>query len=139
MEIIGRRWTIFYALTGSLPGICLMLLAHRAPGYERVLMTAGGLITGFTVLSSATAHRVYLTEQFPTALRGRGHIFGESCGRIFAFGLVPFFVAPHTGSPTIYFGTILVIVSIGAFIPVVFGRETVGQLETVNEGVPVLT
>jgi hypothetical protein len=30
MEIIGRRWTIAYALTGSLPGLALMLLSHRA-------------------------------------------------------------------------------------------------------------
>jgi MFS transporter, putative metabolite transport protein len=138
MEIIGRRWTIFYALAGSLPGICLMLLAHRAPGYEPVLMTAGGLIIGFTVLSAFTASRLYLSEQFPTALRGRGHIFGESFGRVFANGLVPFLIEPHTASPTIFFGAIFVIVAIGAFIPIVFGRETIGQLETVTERVPAL-
>ena len=136
MEIIGRRWTILYALGGSLPGICLMLLAHRAGPYAGAVMMAGGLLTGFTALSCFTATRVYLSEQFPTALRGRGHIFGESFGRIFAGGLVPYFIAPHTNSPTIYFGTILVIVSIGAFIPLVFGRETVGQLESVTETVP---
>jgi hypothetical protein len=45
---------------------------------------------------------------------------------------------PHTGSPTIFFGTILVVVGVGAFIPVVFGRETVGQLETVSENLPAL-
>ncbi len=28
MELIGRRWTIAYALTGSLPGLFMMLLAH---------------------------------------------------------------------------------------------------------------
>jgi MFS transporter, putative metabolite transport protein len=138
MEIIGRRWTIFYALAGSLPGICLMLLAHRAPGYEPVLMTAGGLIIGFTVLSTFTASRLYLSEQFPTALRGRGQIFGESFGRVFANGLVPFLIEPHTASPTIFFGAIFVIVAIGAFIPIVFGRETIGQLETVTERVPAL-
>jgi hypothetical protein len=47
-------------------------------------------------------------------------------------------MAPYTGSPAIFFGTILVVVTIGAFIPLVFGRETVGQLETVTEGVPAL-
>ena len=138
MEIIGRRWTIFYAMIGSLPGLCLMLLANRAPGYASTLMTAGGLITGFTVLSTFTASRIYLSEQFPTALRGRGHIFGESFGRLFAGGLVPFLIEPHTGSAPIFFGTILVVVAIGAFVPVVFGRETVGQLETVTEEAPVL-
>jgi hypothetical protein len=59
MEIIGRRWTIAYALTGSLPGLVLMLLSHRAR-------------------------------------------------------------------------------AIGAFIPIAFGRETVGPLETVTEGIPAL-
>ena len=136
MEIIGRRWTIFYALAGSIPGIVLMLMAHRAGPHAAIVMMTGGLITGFTVLSAFTATRVYLSEQFPTALRGRGHIFGELFGRIFAGVLAPFLLAPHTGSPAIFFGTILVVVGVGAFIPVLFGRETVGQLETVTEGVP---
>ncbi|MBV8334612.1 MAG: MFS transporter, partial [Alphaproteobacteria bacterium] len=138
MEIIGRRWTIFYAQAGSLPGICLMLLAHQAGGYASVVMVAGGLITGFTVLSAFTATRMYLSEQFPTALRGRGQMFGESFGRLFAQGLVPFLIVPHTGSAPIFFGSILVIVAIGAFIPVLFGRETIGQLETVTEEVPAV-
>jgi putative MFS transporter len=138
MEIIGRRWTIAYALTGSLPGLALMLLSHRAGEYAGVVMVAGGLIMGFTVLSAFTATRVYLSEQFPTALRGRGHIFGESFGRLFAGGLMPFLMTPYTGSAPIFFGTILAVVAIGAFIPVLFGKETVGQLETVTEGVPAL-
>jgi MFS family permease len=135
MEVIGRRWTIFYALAGSLPGLVLMLMAHRAGAHAAIVMMAGGLITGFTVLSSFTCTRVYLSEQFPTALRGRGHTFGESTGRVFAGVLAPFLMAPHTGSPTIFFGAILVVVAIGAFIPVVFGRETIGQLEAFTEGV----
>jgi MFS transporter, putative metabolite:H+ symporter len=138
MEIIGRRWTIFYALAGSLPGLVLMMMAHRAGTNAAIVMLAGGLITGFTVLSSFSATRVYLSEQFPTALRGRGHIFGESFGRIFAGVLAPFLMTPHTGSPTIFFGTILAVVAVGALIPVVFGRETTGQLEAVTEAAPVV-
>jgi MFS transporter, putative metabolite:H+ symporter len=138
MEIIGRRWTIAYALAGSLPGLVLMLMAHRAGQFATVLMVAGGLITGFTVLSAFSATRVYISEQFPTELRGRGHIFSESFSRVFAFVLVPFFMVPHTGSPTIFFGTIVIAVSIGAFIPLIFGKETVGQLETVTEDEPAL-
>jgi MFS family permease len=133
MEIIGRRWTIAYALAGSLPGLFLMLLAHRMGDYAGVTMVAGGMIIGFTVLSAFTATRVYLSEQFPTELRGRGHIFGESFGRLFAGGLAPFLMEPHTGSAVVFFGTIFVVVAIGAFIPLTFGRETVGQLETVSE------
>jgi len=113
-----------------------MLSAHTAGPRAGALMMAGGLIIGFTVVSAFSATRVYLSEQFPTALRGRGHIFGESVGRILAGGLVPFFLAPHTDSPTIYFGTLLVVVALGAFVPVVFGKETVGQLEAVAEEVP---
>jgi MFS transporter, putative metabolite:H+ symporter len=139
MEIIGRRWTIFYAMFGALPGILLMMMAHRAGQYATIVMVTGALMTGFTALSTATAFRVYLAEQFPTALRGRGHIFGESVGRIFSGVTAPFLMEPHTGSPVIFFGTILVMVTIGAFIPLLFGRETVGQLEAVTEGVPLPT
>jgi MFS family permease len=136
MEIIGRRWTIFYALAASLPGLFMMMMAHRAGSYATVLMVTGALLTGFTALSAATAFRVYLSEQFPTALRGRGHAFGESTGRVFSGVLAPFLMTPHTGSATIFFGTILAVVAIGAFIPLLFGRETVGLLETVTEGSP---
>ncbi len=137
MEIIGRRWTIAYALGGSLPGLFLMLQAHRLGELAAVAMTAGALITGFTVLSAFTATRIYLSEQFPTALRGRGHIFGESFGRLFAGVLAPFLMEPHTGSAPIFFGTILVVVAIGAFIPILFGRETIGQLESFTEAAAV--
>jgi MFS transporter, putative metabolite:H+ symporter len=138
MEIIGRRWTICYALLGSLPGLCLMLLAHRTASVAAPLMMTGALMTGFTALSAGTAARVYLSEQFPTALRGRGHMFGESFGRMFSGVLSPFLMAPFTGSPAIFFGTLLAVAAIGAFIPVALGRETVGQLEIVTESVPEL-
>jgi MFS family permease len=131
MEIIGRRWAIFFVMGGSLPGFCLMLLAQTAGPYARVLMILGGLLVGFTVVSAFPATRLYLSEQFPTALRGRGHIFGESCGRIFAGGLLPFLMAPHTGSPTIFFGTMLLFAAIGALVPIVWGKETTGQIEVI--------
>ncbi len=57
---------------------------------------------------------------------------GESTGRLFAGVLAPFLMEPHTGSATIFFGTILAVVAIGTFISLGFGRQTVGQLETVN-------
>jgi MFS family permease len=134
MEVIGRRWTITYCLIGSLPGLLMMAMAHRAGGYSTVVFVAGALITGFTVLSTFPAVRVYLSEQFPTALRGRGQYFGEATGRIFAGALAPYLLTPFTGSPTIFFGTLAVVALIGAFVPVLFGKETVGQLERVSEG-----
>ena len=90
MEIIGRRWTIAFALTGAIPGLFLMAIAHLAGPYATVVMSAGAMVTGFTVLSAFPATRMYLSEQFPTALRGRGNIFGESFGRLFAGVLAPF-------------------------------------------------
>jgi MFS transporter, putative metabolite:H+ symporter len=136
MEIIGRRWTITYCLGGAIPGLALMGLAHQAGSYATVAMSAGAIITGLTVLSSFPAVRVYLSEQFPTALRGRGHFFGEATGRIFAGVLTPFLLEPYTGSATIFFGTIAGVVAIGACIPLLFGKETVGQLEIVTEAIP---
>jgi len=74
---------------------------------------------------------MYLSEQFPTALRGRGHIFGESCGKIFAGGLLPFFYGAAYWSPTIFFGTMLLFAAIGALVPIVWGKETIGQIEVI--------
>jgi putative MFS transporter len=137
MEIIGRRWTMTYSLAGSLPGIALMACAHWADEAASVVFIAGALITGFTVLSAFPCTRVYLSEQFPTALRGRGHFFGESTARLMAGVLFPLFLERYTASPMVFFGTLLIVVGIGAFVPLLFGRETVGQLESVSETVRV--
>ena len=133
MEFIGRRWTITYCLAGSIPGLALMGVAHRTGSYATVAMTAGAIIVGITVLSSFPAVKVYLSEQFPTALRGRGHFFGEAIARLFGGVLTPFLLEPYTGSPTVFFGTILAVVAVGACIPLLFGKETVGQLELVTQ------
>ena len=138
MEIIGRRWTITYCFAGAIPGLALMALAHRTGDYATVAMSAGVIITGLTVLSSFTAVRVYLSEQFPTPLRGRGHFFGEATARIFSGVLVPYLLEPYTGSPTIFFGTVAAVVTVGACIPLLFGKETVGQLEMVTAAAPKL-
>jgi MFS family permease len=133
MELIGRRWTITYCLAGAIPGLALMGMAHNTGSYATVAMTAGAIITGLTVLSSFTAVRVYLSEQFPTALRGRGHFFGEATARVFSGVLAPFLLEPYTGNPTVFFGSIMVVVALGACVPLLFGKETVGQLELVTE------
>jgi putative MFS transporter len=134
MEIIGRRWAITYCFVGAIPGLAMMAMAHRAGDAATVVMSAGAIITGLTVLSSFPAVRVYLSEQFPTALRGRGHTFSEATGRLFAGVLAPFMLEPQTHSPGIFFGSIIAVVAVGACVPLLFGRETVGQLEVVTEG-----
>jgi hypothetical protein len=47
-------------------------------------------------------------------------------------------MASHTGSPTVFFGTMLLFAAIGAAVPILFGKETVGQIELVTETVPEL-
>jgi MFS family permease len=138
MEVIGRRWTITGAFLLAIPGLLLMVSAHRMGSAATMVFSVGALITGFTTLSVFPASRVYLSEQFPTALRGRGHFFGESFGRVFSGVISPFVMAAHTGSPSIYFGTMMVMVLIGACIPLALGRETLGNLETFTEALPEL-
>jgi hypothetical protein len=77
--------------------------------------------------------RVYISEQFPTALRGRGHFFDEAAARLIAGVVIPYLLEPHTGSPPIFFGTLALVVTTGALVPVLFGRETIGQLESFTE------
>jgi MFS transporter, putative metabolite:H+ symporter len=138
MEIVGRRWTITGSFVLAIPGLLLMMTAHQMGSAATIVFEAGTLITGFTVLSCFPAVRMYLSEQFPTALRGRGHFFGESFARVFAGVLAPFVMASHTGSPIIFFGTMVGVVMFGACIPLVFGRETLGNLETFTETAPEL-
>src|SRR5579885_984976 len=64
MEVIGRRWTITLAFLASIPGLLLMVLAHRAGPAATIVFSAGALITGFTTLSIFPAVRMYLSEQF---------------------------------------------------------------------------
>jgi len=136
MEIVGRRWTITGSFVLAIPGLALMLTAHQMGSSGTIAFEAGTLITGFTVLSCFPAVRMYLSEQFPTALRGRGHFFGESFGRIFAGVIAPFVMASHTGSATIFFGTMIGVVTIGACVPLLLGRETLGNLEAFTERLP---
>ncbi len=133
MEIIGRRWTITLAFVCAIPGLLMMMLAHRFGSAATTIFVVGVLVTGFTVLSCFPAVRVYISEQFPTALRGRGHFFDESAARLLAGVCLPFLLEPHTGSATIFFGTLAIIVTTGALVPVLFGRETIGNIESFTE------
>ncbi len=131
MEAIGRRWTILFALLGAVPGLLLMAIAHLTGNLAAIVFSIGALITGMTVLSSFPATRMYLSEQFPTALRGRGHFLGETVARLLGGVVAPFLLAPYIGSPVIFFGSVLIVVAIGALPPLLYGKETVGQLEVV--------
>jgi hypothetical protein len=95
-----------------------------------MIIAALWLWTGFTMLSSFSATLMYLSKQFPTALRGSGHTFGEAFARLFAGVLAPFLMVRHPGSPAILFGTMLVAVVARAFAPLLFGKETVGQIRS---------
>ena len=97
MEIIGRRWTIAYALAGSLPGLFLMLIAHRwrirdgRDGHGRAdhrfhssvgLHRHPGLPLG-TVPDGAARPRAHLQRVVGAAFRRRaGAVFnGAAIGR----------------------------------------------------------
>ena len=136
MEIIGRRWTITGSFVLAIPGLLMMMTAHGMGSAATTMFEVGTLITGFTVLSCFPAVRMYLSEQFPTSLRGRGHFFGESFARVFAGVVAPFLMASHTGSPAIFFGAMVGVVVVGACIPLMFGRETLGNLESFTETAP---
>jgi len=137
MEAIGRRWTILFALLGAIPGLLLMAVAHLTGNLATIVFSIGALITGMTVLSSFPVTRMYLSEQFPTALRGRGHFLGETVARLLGGVVAPYLLAPYIGSPLIFFGSVLIVVAIGALPPLLYGKETIGQLEVVaRAGVP---
>ena len=61
MEVIGRRWTITGAFVLAIPGLLLMMTAHRMGSNATTVFIVGTLITGFTVLSCFPAVRVYLS------------------------------------------------------------------------------
>ena len=138
MERLGRRLTTFLALFTSIFGLLLMVLAHTATGTifsiagASFWFVAGVVITGLTVLSSFPGVRIYMTEQFPTNIRGRGYFLSEMLGRLVAGIAIPYFISGYTASPTIFFGTVLIFALLGAFVPLLLGRETVGQLELVT-------
>jgi hypothetical protein len=100
----------------------------------RAATVTGALITGFTALSGATAFRIYLSE------RGSCRRRSLPSRHAAPSGMAP---APQRKSGRLQFPTALrrrgyFFSESGRsapFIPLLFGRETVGQLETVSEGV----
>ena len=138
MEIIGRRWTITYCFAGAIPGLALMGLAHRAGAYATVAMSCRSddhrpdravVLPGGAGLSL----RAVPDRAARTRALFRGSDRAAFCRRA---GAVP--VGTVYRFATIFFGTIAVVVAIGACVPVLFGKETVGQLEMVAAAVPEL-
>jgi putative MFS transporter len=78
MEIIGRRWTIFHALAGSLPGLLLMLLAHDAGPLATTAMVTGALITGFTAVGCHRLPDLPVRAISDGAARARAYLRGIS-------------------------------------------------------------
>ncbi len=137
MEIIGRRWTI----------LCpRRLAARRFPDDDgapsRILRHAGDGDRRADDRIHRTVGRDCLPD-LPLRAIPDGTARARSClWRVDGANLFRSTGALPNGAvhrlAAIFFGTILVVVTIGAFIPLLFGRETVGQLETVTEAVPAL-
>ena len=90
-------------------------VASGAHVFDVVIVGAGqaGLIVGLA-LKRDGIRNVLLLDRNPAGYEGRGN------------------------SAAIFFGTIFFVAAIGAFFPLLFGREPVGQLETVSEAAPAL-
>jgi hypothetical protein len=86
--------------------------------YATVAMTAGAMITRLTVLSSFPPVRVYLSEQFPTTLRGRGHL--RRCRRCKGLAL-------HHERLPYFLGAIRAMIHLRALILISGGRARLVQ------------
>ncbi len=84
------------------------------------------------VQSGFSATGIHLFGQFLMTVCGRGRHLGQPCGTLFARGLPPFFMAPHSGSPPIFFGTMLAFAAIGAVVPIVLGKEMIARVEVIG-------
>jgi putative MFS transporter len=134
MEKIGRRLTILITFSVACAGLILMSTAHSTgEAFGKIVFIIGTFIVGFSVISSFPVVRIYMTEQFPTELRGRGYFLSEAIGRGIAGIAIPYFIIGHLASPIIFFGTVIVFTMTGAVVPILFGNETVGQLEVVTQ------
>lgn len=124
MERFGRVPTIVVSLLASVVGLLIAIFVNNVPG-----ITVGEIIIGLSVLSAFPAIRTFMTEQFPTRLRGRGYFFSEWVGRLIAGIPIPFLLAGHLDKPNLIFGVVIGFVVVGAIGTAVLGTDTRGRLE----------
>jgi putative MFS transporter len=104
-------------------------LVTLALGGSTELLLAASLSVGFFGLGIFPVTKLYVAEQFPTAVRGWGTGITEAFGRFFggvAFVyLVPFIV--NAGGVNLVLGTVAAIVLFATVLPIaLFGREMSG-------------
>lgn len=128
MERFGRGPTIVVSLLASVIGLLITIFINSIPG-----IIVGEVIIGLSVLSAFPAIRTFMTEQFPTRLRGRGYFFSEWVGRLIAGIPIPFLLAGHLNNPNLIFGVVIGFVVIGAIGTAVLGTDTRGRLELVAD------
>jgi hypothetical protein len=138
MEIIGRRWTITYCLAGSLPGLLAMALAHAAGNFCDCSIRRGSFNHSLQCFRPLRLCEFTYPNSFPPRCAGAANISANHAGgsslawwRRSCWSRTP---ARRQSSSA----PLAVVALIGAFVPVLFGKETVGQLETVSERVPGL-
>ena len=115
-----------------------MMLAHRMGSAATSCSSVGALITGFTVLSVLPGRADVSVRAVPDGAARARALLRRSFARVFAGVIAPFLMASYTGSPAIFFGTMVGVVAVGAWIPLMFGRETLGNLEAFTEAIPEL-
>lgn len=130
-EKIGRRATIAGSLLLSAIGVLLLIVGHGI-----TMLIIAEVIIGLTTLSATPAIRLYMAEQFPTRLRGRGYFFVECTVRFVAGVPVPFLLAGLLDAPAVIFAVAGACVVLGGIVVASTGIETRGSLESVEAATP---
>jgi MFS transporter, putative metabolite:H+ symporter len=109
-----------------LAAIGLVLLGHRLP---IGVVVFGALLAAFFGLGSFTLPKLYVTEQYPTALRGAGSATGEMVTRFLAGVLFVYYIpALLAGLGPAWLFTIAGIAMVVLILPMVFfGQETANR------------
>ena len=124
-DMRGRRPAIMSYAFLSACGLAGLALGHSA-----TLLIIAGVVVGFFGLGIYPVTKLYVAEQFPTAVRGMGAGFAESFGRFFG-GVVFVYLVPFLsgiGGTSLIIWLVIAILALTTFIPVaLLGRETRGR------------
>lgn len=121
VEKWGRKWTL---------GVAMFMAALASLGFGYAQSDAWILIFGmassFTMLAAFGSTYVFTVEQFPTQARASGIGWAAGFGRIgsiLAPSIVGSLIAGKTAFSSIFL-TFFIIMLIGCFVVLIFGRET---------------
>lgn len=135
MDRWGRK--IVYGVCVLIASIGLLWMGHAHTLSQIVIP---GIIVAVFGVGINFLNKVYLAEQFPTALRGRGTSTGETIAR-FGSGVVAIYLIPlmlKQLGPVTFFAAIGVVVLLSMIPILIWGQET-AMLNLEEAGVPHTT